>query len=118
MLGPVILALYHDSAGIMGDANRGISTVDVLAPGSAGTIGIHSQVCRIDFNLEAVVYFRIGINRCKGSMAAVSGIERALAYQSVNAGLGSQVPVGILAGYLQSSALDSRHIPLGALYQL
>ena len=47
VLRALVLAFDHDAGGQMGDANRRVGLVDVLAAGAGGAIGIDAQIRRI-----------------------------------------------------------------------
>ena len=50
-------------------------------------------------------------------MPASAGIERRLAHQAVNAGLGPQPAVGVVAAHMHSGALDAGHFTVRGLDQ-
>ena len=65
MLGTIRLALNHNPGRIMRNANGGISPIDMLTTGTAGPVGIHAQIRRVDFDCDVLVHLRIGKNRGK-----------------------------------------------------
>jgi hypothetical protein len=106
VLGTVVLALHDRVGGQVGDPNRRLGLVDVLAAGAGGPEHVDAQVRGIDVDLDRIVHFRIDVHRCEGRVATAAGIERRLAYQPVDAGFGAQVAVGVLAIHLDGGALD------------
>ena len=62
-----------------------------------------------------VVHFRVGEHAGERGVAPVAGIERRFAHQAVDAGLGAQAAVGVLARDLDGRALDARHLACGFL---
>ena len=107
MLRTVALALNDDVRGNVGDAHRGVSLVDVLAAGAAGTVGVDPKVGGVDRNFDGVIHFRVDGHAGEGSMAARIGIERRLADQAVDAGFRAQGSVGIVARHLDRRVLDA-----------
>jgi hypothetical protein len=43
----------------------GIGPVDMLSAGTAGSVGIHAQIRRVDFDFDVFVHLGIGKNRGK-----------------------------------------------------
>ena len=95
--------------GMMPQAHRRLGLVHVLATGAAGTEHIHLDVGRIEIDLDVVVDLRRDEHRRKRGVAAVAGIERALAHQAVHAGLGAQPAIGVFALEGDRAALHARH---------
>ena len=108
MLRAVALALHDDIGGNVGDAHRRIGLVDVLSARTASAVSIDAQVGRVDLDLDGFVDFRVDEHARKGGVAAVARIEWRLAHQPVDAGLGAQWAVGIVAGHFERGALDAR----------
>src|SRR5690606_26040834 len=105
VLRAVALAGDDDAGGLVGDADRRLGPVDVLATRARRAVGVDAQVSRIDLDLEVVIDFRRYEHGGERGVAAVAGVERRLAHQPVHAGLGAQPAVGILAGELHRGAL-------------
>src|SRR6185295_5060781 len=51
-------------------------------------------------------------------VSSTSGYTNTLAHEAMDAGLGAQVPVGVIAGHLEGGALDARHLARGILEQV
>ena len=64
MLRAFILAFDHDAAGNMGQANGGVSLVDVLAAGAGCAVGVNTQIVCIDVDFLDLVGFR---QHCDGT---------------------------------------------------
>ena len=58
MLRALVLALDDDSRGQVGESDRGVGLVDVLAAGARSAIGIHSQVAGVDLDFSRFLGFR------------------------------------------------------------
>jgi len=76
VLAPLALAGDHDTGRLMGDPDRRIGGVDVLAAGTAGTIGIDPQVGLVDLHLDVIGNLGKDEDRGKGGMSAATRIER------------------------------------------
>ena len=55
VLAAITLALHHNAGWHVGDSHRGICAVDVLATGTAGTIGVDAQIRGIDVDFDGVI---------------------------------------------------------------
>ena len=97
MLRAIVLTLHDDVGWQVGDANRRIGLVDVLATGAAGAKGIDAQIRRIDIDLDRIIHFRIDENTGKRSMTAITGIERRFAHQAMHAGFTAQITKRVIA---------------------
>src|SRR6185437_4554753 len=58
VLAAFFLAFHHGAGGQVGDADRRVGLVDVLAAGTRGAKGIHFQVGRVDRNVVDLVQLR------------------------------------------------------------
>ena len=58
VLGAFVLAFHYQAAGVVGNADCGVSFVDVLAASAGCSEGIDSKVGRIDFDLVDFFGFR------------------------------------------------------------
>src|SRR3569832_1917709 len=58
VLGAVVLAFDHEPGRQMGNADRGVGLVDVLAAGARRTEGVDAQVGRVDVDFADLVGFR------------------------------------------------------------
>ena len=83
------------------------------APGRAKRVD--AQVRRIDLDFDGVVDFRVDEHARERRVPARVRIERALAHEPMDADLGAQIPVGIVAADLDRSALDAGHFSRGLL---
>ena len=117
MLRSVVLALYYDTGGQVGDPNSGIRPVHMLATRTARSIGIDPEIRRIDFDFYAVINFRVCKYRCKRSVSTISGIERRFPNQAVHAGFCSQMSVGVITIYSTCGAFDSGYFTLRSFDQ-
>ncbi len=79
----------------MGDTHGRVGLVDVLAAGARGAVGVHLQVVLVDFDLAAVLYDRRHLDAGEARLAAVGGVERGEAHESVHAPLGAEQTVGV-----------------------
>ena len=93
----------------MCDTNGRISFIDMLPTRTGRAERIHAQIGRVDVDVDCFIRFRVNKHAGKGSMPAVSGIERGLPHQAVHAGFSAKVTIGIFAGYLEICALDTRN---------
>src|SRR5690554_7517587 len=58
MLASTGLTGNNNTCGVVGQTHCGFCPVNVLTTGTGGTINIHPQICRVDFDFEAVIHFR------------------------------------------------------------
>jgi len=63
VLRPLVLAGDDDSGRDVGDANRGIGDVDVLAARAARPIGVDPQVLLLDIDLDIVGKLGLDVDR-------------------------------------------------------
>ena len=94
----------------MCDTDRGRGLVDVLAAGAAGTIGVHTDVVRIDLHVDLPAEFRHHVAGDKGSLPLSRRVEGRDADQTVDAVLAPEPSVGILAVHLDRDRLDPGHV--------
>jgi hypothetical protein len=113
VLRAVVLALHDDTGRHVGDADRRVGLVDVLAAGAGGAEGVGAQVGGVDLDLDRVVDFGIDVKAGEAGVAAARGVEGRLAHQAVHAGFGAQEAVGVIALDLDRGAADARHIAVG-----
>ena len=98
VLGALVLALDHDARRQVGQADRGVGLVDVLAAGALGAVGVDAQVVVGDLaDLDVVVDLRQHLDQRERRVAPLLGVERADAHQPMDAPLGTQVAVGAAA---------------------
>ena len=105
MLRSFALALHDGIRRQVRHTNRRVGFVHVLAAGAARAIRVDAHVGRIDLDFDLFVDFRRHEHRCERRMAAIAGIERRFAHESMHAGFGAQPAVGIFAGRPRPSRL-------------
>ena len=115
VLRAIALALHDDAGRDVGNADRRVGLVDVLAAGAGGAEGVYAQVGRVDLDLDRIVHFGIDEDAGKRGVAPRVRIVGRFAHQAVDAGLGAQVAVGVLAGELERGGLDAGHLAVGFL---
>jgi hypothetical protein len=93
------------------DAHRRIGGVDVLAAGAGGAEGVDPAVGFLDLDLDAVVDHRVDPDGGEARVPAGVGIEGRDADQAVDAGLGLEPAVGVVALDEQRRALDAASSP-------
>src|SRR6185503_19764313 len=91
----------------VGDADRRVGDVDVLAAGARGAVGVDAQVLVDDVDLDVVVDLGIDVHRGVRGVAALGGVVRADAHQPVHAVLASEVAVGVGAAQRDGGAFDA-----------
>ena len=102
-----LLARDHDSGRLVGDADRRVGLVDVLASRSRSAEGVDAQVGLVDLDLDLVIEHRIHEDGGEGGVPSRLRVERRDPDQSVDALLGLQVPVCVPARDLEGRALDA-----------
>jgi hypothetical protein len=80
----------------------------MLPAGAAGAVGIDAQIGFIDFDFDIVVHFWIDEHRGEGGMAPRVGVEGRYADETVNARLGFQVAVSVIAFHQEGHAFNAR----------
>ena len=108
MLRALVLAGDDDVGGKMGKPHGGIGFIDVLPARAAGAIGIDAQIGLVDLDFDVVVHLGINEHRSERSVTPRVGVERRDAHQPVNAGLGFQITIGIVACHIESNTLHAR----------
>ena len=94
MLAALGLAGHHDARRQVGQADRAVGLVDVLATGAAGPERVHAQILFVDFHFDVVADFRHHVERSEGGVPPLGGVERADAHQPVHAAFGLEKTVG------------------------
>lgn len=97
VLRALFLALDHDTGGQVGDPDRRVGLVDVLAAGTGCAIGIHPQVGRVDLDSRLLV--RLGQYRhgARGGVDTALGFGLRHALHAVRARLELELAVHALA---------------------
>ena len=76
VLRALVLALDHDFGRQVGNPDRAVGGIDVLAAGPRCPVGIHPQVVFINFNFNFFVNHRVDPDAGKAGVAAGVGIKR------------------------------------------
>ncbi len=113
VLRAVILALHDNAGGIVGDANGGFGAVDMLAASAGSTVHVYAQIGGVDVDGDVVVDFRRDEHRGERRMAAVAGVERRFADQTVHARFGTQPTERIVAFKTDGCAFNAGDIAVG-----
>src|SRR5690606_21057365 len=81
VLGAIVLALHHNTGRNVRQAHGRVGLVNVLATGSAGAVGVYTQVGRVDFDFDRVVDFGVDEDAGERGVTAIGRVERAFAHQ-------------------------------------
>ncbi|MNN14658.1 hypothetical protein D3C81_1277340 [compost metagenome] len=90
----------------MGDTYGRVGGVYVLTTGARGAVGVDTQVGRVDLDFDFVINLGRHKHRRERGVATVTGVERALAHQTVHTDFGAQPAKGVLALDVHGSTLD------------
>ena len=93
----LVLALDDDAAGQVRDPDGGVGLVHVLAAGPRGAVGVDPEVALVDLDRALVGQERRDDDLRERRVAAMGAVERAQADEPVDAALGLEEPVGVLA---------------------
>ena len=85
----------------------------MLATGAGRTVGIDTDIGRIDVDMDGIVHFRIDEQTAKGCVSSIGGIERRFANQPVDTCFRTQITVGIIAFDLDRCGLDTGDFTVG-----
>jgi anaerobic selenocysteine-containing dehydrogenase len=96
VLAAVVLALYDDAGGFMRDPNGRLGFVDVLPAGPRSAVGVDADIFVLDDDIDVVVDFGGDHDGSKGGVPFGVGVERADAYQAVDAVFDLEIAVGVL----------------------
>jgi hypothetical protein len=118
VLGPLVLAGDDDPGRQVGDPNRRVGDVDVLAAGALGAIGVDPQVLGVDLRLLGLVEHRHGVEGGEGGVAAGLGVERRDAHEAMHALLTGQLAVGVAPLDDEGDRADAGLLPRGELVDL
>src|SRR5262249_42826106 len=91
----------------VGDADRALGLVDVLAAGARRPISVDAQVLVLDVDLDVVVDHRVDPDAGEAGVAPGLGIKRRNPHQTVHAALGLEPAVAVVAGDLEGRRLDA-----------
>ena len=97
------LAEHHDARRQVGQTDGGGGLVDVLTACTAGSVGINTDIIRLDFNFRIILNFRHNIAGRKRGLPSACAVEGRHTHQTVNPLLGFQIAIGIFAVYLNSN---------------
>ena len=107
MLASFILAGYNDVRRQVRDTNRRIRLVDMLSARTAASIGIDSQIFRVNLNCNFIVDFRRDFKHRKRGLPFSCRVKRRNSDKPVHTFFVFQIAVGIFAFDKQSCAFDS-----------
>ena len=79
----------------------------MLSTRTARAIDVDTQIRRVDLDIDVIVHFGRDEHGCERGVAAIAGIERRLAHETVDAGLRPQPAVGVLTNDVHCSALHT-----------
>jgi hypothetical protein len=102
----------------VGDAHRGIGLVDVLAARSRGAVGVDAYVGVVDLHVHVLVDERPNVNLGEAGVTPRRGVEGRDPHQAVDAALGGEEPVCVLAPGDEGGRLQARLLPGGGLLHL
>lgn len=106
-LGTLILTLNDDPRFKVGNSNRAVGLIDVLASRSPGPVGIEAIILRLQVDLDLIIDDRRGVHAGKGGVSSFLGIEGADPHQAVNSRLPFQISEAVRPGDFDGSAFDS-----------
>ena len=90
----------------------------MLAAGARGAVGVDPQVGVVDLDLDALVDERPDVDLGEAGVAARRGVEGRDPDQPVDAALGGEQPVGVLAPGDEGRRLEARLLPRRGLLHL
>ena len=102
----------------MGNTYRRFGPVNVLTTRTGGAVYVDTQICRVDLDFDVVIHFRGDKHGRERGVATVTGVERALAHQTVYTGFSTQPAVGVFAFDTDSGRFDARNVAVGGFHQL
>ena len=104
----LVLALDDDPARDVGDPHRRVGLVDVLAARSRGAVGVDPQLGVVDLDRDVLVDHRPDVDLGEARVAAGGGVEGRDPDQPVDAALGGEEAVGVLAAGDEGRRLQPR----------
>jgi hypothetical protein len=107
-LGPLVLALGHDVGGQVGQADRRVRLVNVLAAGALRAVRVDPDLVPVELD-DGIVLLHLGQDLDQGEcrLAPVLGVERADPDEPVDTPLGTQPAVGATGLDCQGDALEA-----------
>ena len=85
MLRTLILTLHNNPSGCVGYTNRGVSLIDMLPPGSAGSIGVDFNIRGLDVHHYFILHLGVNEHRGERGVAPTARVKGRYAYQAVDA---------------------------------
>lgn len=107
VLASLLLALYGNAGWEVRQANRAVGFIDVLAPCSAGPVGVGPDVCFVDFNFLRVLDFWRDIDRGETSLSFAFRVEGADPDEPVHSRLAFEVAVSHRPANGESGRINS-----------
>ena len=104
--------------GQVGDADGGVGLVHVLPPGSARSVRVDPEVGLVELDVDAVRDERADDHLRERRVASVRLVERREPHEPVDAALGLEDAVGVLAGDGERRRLETRLLAGRRLHQL
>ncbi len=114
----LVLALDDDPAREVGDPHRRVGLVDVLATRSRGAVGVDPQLGVVDLDRDVLVDHRPDVDLGEARVTAGGGVEGRDPDQPVDAPLGGEEAIGVLAAGDEGRRLQPRLLPRGGLLHL
>src|SRR6185437_1189657 len=114
----LVLALDDGVGRKVGDPHSGVGLVDVLAAGAGGTVGVDPQVGLVDVDGDALLDQRADVDLGEAGVAAAGGVEWADPDQAVDAALGGEEAIGVLAAGDEGRRLEAGLLPRRGLRHL
>jgi hypothetical protein len=102
----------------VGQAHGGVGLVDVLAAGARGAVGVDPDVLLVEVDGDLVVDQGRDVDLGESGVAARLRVEGRDPDQAVDAALGGEQPVGVLALGDEAGRLDPGLLALGRLGHL
>ena len=93
-LAPLVLALGDDARREVGQPDRRVGLVDVLAAGALGAEGVDPDLVPVQLDLDVVVDLGQDLDEGERRLASLLRVERADPDEAVDAALGAQPAVG------------------------
>src|SRR6185437_4630894 len=116
VLRAVLLALHHDVGRDMGETDRRLGLVDVLAASTARPHDVGAHIALVDVDLDAVIHHREHHDAGERSMSARVGIERRDPHQSVHAVFVLEPAIGVVTLDRHGRRFDAGALAFAFLY--